>query len=105
MKDNLTKAFVETKLELNVFLVKYLRTKNGVLFRLSNGTLQLNLFDHTKLILEDMGEKVTFIDRERFFALTRVVTTRSLLWWCVRGDQGVLERLGYFRDIIQQMIK
>lgn len=46
-----------------VYVEKYLRTKNVILFRLSNGILQFNFYDHTKLILSDDGLVVSIIDK------------------------------------------
>ncbi|BEJ14590.1 hypothetical protein CspHIS471_0403570 [Cutaneotrichosporon sp. HIS471] len=46
-----------------VYVEKYLRTKNVILFRLSNGILQFNFYDHTKLILSSDGLVVTIIDK------------------------------------------
>ena len=86
------------------FLVKYLRTKNGVMFRLSNQSFQviaiykLNLFDHTKLILEQNGTIVTFITK------SRLMTTKTLKNWVLTENQDVLERLKYFKDLIKQML-
>jgi polo-like kinase 1 len=53
---------VERKRDL-VYVEKYLRTKNVILFRLSNGILQFNFYDHTKLILSADGLVVTIIDK------------------------------------------
>ncbi|CAK9787068.1 unnamed protein product [Cutaneotrichosporon oleaginosum] len=46
-----------------VYVEKYLRTKNVILFRLSNGILQFNFYDHTKVILAADGLFVTIIDK------------------------------------------
>ncbi|KAJ3290605.1 Cell cycle serine/threonine-protein kinase cdc5/MSD2 [Borealophlyctis nickersoniae] len=80
------------------FLTKYLRTKHGVIFRLSNHVVQLNLFDHTKLILSSDAMVVTYIDKNREFA------TRPLGAFASMGSKEVLDRLKYARDVLQQMI-
>lgn len=46
-----------------VYIQKYLRTKHVILFKLSNGVLQFNFYDHTKLILSDDGLVVSIIDK------------------------------------------
>lgn len=46
-----------------VYIEKYLRMKHVILFRLSNGILQFNFYDHTKLILSDDGLVVSVIDK------------------------------------------
>ncbi|KAJ3332232.1 Kinesin-like protein kif9 [Blyttiomyces sp. JEL0837] len=59
MQENLFRATtyeesrVTSKTSELTFLTKYLRTRHGVIFRLSNQVVQLNLFDHTKLILSE----------------------------------------------------
>lgn len=111
MQDNLTKAYLDGSNEAGSpirrldFLTKYLRTKNGVIFRLSNHSLQvkletyqkLNLFDHTKLILSQGGQVVTYIGKGR------EMETKSLEQWIYSNSADVLERLGYCRDIVEQM--
>lgn len=44
-----------------VFLVKYQRMKNAIVFKLSNDVLQFNFFDHTKILLTEGATVVTFI--------------------------------------------
>lgn len=46
------------------FVVKYLRLKHGILFRLSNNVLQFNFYDHTKLLLSHRGHVVTHISKD-----------------------------------------
>jgi hypothetical protein len=60
--------------------------------------MQLNLFDHTKLILENDGKQVTFISK------SRNMITKPLLHWMITENKEVIERLRYFKDIIGQMI-
>ncbi|RKO84748.1 hypothetical protein BDK51DRAFT_27103 [Blyttiomyces helicus] len=80
------------------FLTKYLRTKHGVVFRLSNHVVQINLFDHTKLILSDSARTITYIDR------SRALVTRPLAAFLLEGSKDVLDRLTYARDVVHQMI-
>ncbi|RKP25586.1 kinase-like domain-containing protein [Syncephalis pseudoplumigaleata] len=44
---------------------KYVRTRYGVLFRLSNRIVQINYFDHVKLVLSEDARVVTIIDQQR----------------------------------------
>ncbi|GAA5904293.1 CDC5/polo family serine/threonine-protein kinase [Sporobolomyces salmoneus] len=44
------------------FLVKYYRMKNAIVFKMSNDLLQFNFYDHTKLIITNSGQTLTFID-------------------------------------------
>ncbi|KAJ3027347.1 UNVERIFIED_CONTAM: Cell cycle serine/threonine-protein kinase cdc5/MSD2 [Siphonaria sp. JEL0065] len=80
------------------FLTKYLKTKHGVIFRLSNHVVQINLFDHTKLILSQNANVITYIDK------SRNMTTRKLYDFLAMKDREVVDRIGYARDILQQMI-
>ncbi|KAI8891924.1 kinase-like domain-containing protein [Globomyces pollinis-pini] len=102
MQANLTKAYIDTSKPHSTntihYLTKYLRTKNGVLFRLSNQTIQVNFFDHTKLILEQYGKVVTFIDMERN------MVTIPLQVWMEFPVLMVVQRLMYCRDILIQMV-
>lgn len=48
-----------------VFLVKYFRTGQATFFRLSHRVLQINFFDHCKLLFGEEGALMVFIDAER----------------------------------------
>ncbi|KAJ3032137.1 UNVERIFIED_CONTAM: Cell cycle serine/threonine-protein kinase cdc5/MSD2 [Siphonaria sp. JEL0065] len=80
------------------FLTKYLRTKHGVIFRLSNQVVQINLFDHSKLILSQNANVITYIDKNRN------MTTRRLHDFLAMKEREVVDRITYARDILQQMI-
>lgn len=68
MQENLYKSnkFSNENLETTVnlpFLLKYIRTKHAVVFRLTNRVIQVNFFDHTKILLHDDGFKISVIAR------------------------------------------
>ena len=48
-----------------VHVKKWLRTKHAIVFRLSNGVIQINFFDHTKLVVNVPSMIVTYIDKDR----------------------------------------
>ncbi|KAI8993517.1 kinase-like domain-containing protein [Pilobolus umbonatus] len=48
-----------------IHVVKYSVFKQGISFRLSNGVVQLNLFNHHKLILYNEGRSLIYIDSNR----------------------------------------
>ncbi|KAI8904820.1 PLK protein kinase, partial [Gorgonomyces haynaldii] len=102
MQENLSKpcndSGLMSKWHTMDFLTKYVRTKQGVIFRLSNHTLQLNMFDHTKLILSQRGHLVTYIDEKRD------IQTKSLDWYLSRKHEQVKERLVYVRDVLEEML-
>ncbi|KAI8589255.1 kinase-like domain-containing protein [Geranomyces variabilis] len=105
MQDNLNTAVqdssqpqISQQTENLDFLTKYVRTHQGVIFRLSNQIVQLNLFDHSKIILSRAGLVVTYIDRDGTFA------TRSLASFVASGDPDVRKRLCYLMEILSHMI-
>jgi polo-like kinase 1 len=48
-----------------VHMKKWMRTKTAIFFRLSTNVIQINFFNHTKLILNIPRGMVTFIDLQR----------------------------------------
>ncbi|TPX49951.1 hypothetical protein SeMB42_g02425 [Synchytrium endobioticum] len=83
------------------FLTKYMRTKHGVVFRLSNRVVQINFFDHSKIVLSNDAHTITFIDKSRTmftFALSSLISANT------SQKPDITERLNYARDIIQQMV-
>ncbi|TPX68540.1 hypothetical protein SpCBS45565_g02977 [Spizellomyces sp. 'palustris'] len=103
MQDNLFKACKHStddapRTQNLDFLTKYLRTKHGVIFRLSNHIVQLNLFDHSKVILSNDGRVVTYIDQNREF------TTKSLSSFVGTGNKDIIDRLKYMREVLYQML-
>ncbi|KAJ3411523.1 Cell cycle serine/threonine-protein kinase cdc5/MSD2 [Chytridiales sp. JEL 0842] len=81
-----------------IFLTKYLRTRHGVIFRLSNQVVQLNLFDHTKLILSNGATIVTYIDKSREMHTMHIDNLMA------SEDSEVIDRINYAKDILLQMI-
>ncbi|KAI9139727.1 kinase-like domain-containing protein [Paraphysoderma sedebokerense] len=101
MAENLFKAsytFTDTARIHNLdFLTKYVRTKHAVVFRLSNSIIQINFFDHTKLILSHEGKLVTYINRQRGM-------THQYTWDVVsNGDAENVGRLKYAKDVVEQL--
>ncbi|ORX87490.1 Pkinase-domain-containing protein [Anaeromyces robustus] len=102
MNENLYKAstysFVdkERKEDLD-FLTKYLRTKRAVIFRLSNKVVQVNFFDHTKLMFSGDGNIVSFVDRNRD------MKSYKLLEFIKSGNEDEINRLKYIKSILEQL--
>ncbi|MBW0485454.1 hypothetical protein O181_025169 [Austropuccinia psidii MF-1] len=44
------------------FVVKYYRMNNAIVFKMSNDLIQINFWDHQKLILTDSATKITLIE-------------------------------------------
>jgi len=82
-----------------VYVKKWLRTKHAIVFRLSNKVVQVNFFDHTKLILSEEATVVTYITPSR---QTTTQTLSSLFQDPSATDP--IERLKYTRDILYHMI-
>lgn len=57
------------------YMTHYWRTKAGILFRLSDGTIQLNFTDHSKLMIPDKTKQQCLI---RFVDVDKNTTTSSL---------------------------
>ncbi|OLL24803.1 Serine/threonine-protein kinase plo1 [Neolecta irregularis DAH-3] len=49
------------------FMTHYLRTRMAIMFRFSNRSIQFNFQDHCKLILEEEGGIIRYIDKKRGF--------------------------------------
>ncbi|KAG6574745.1 PLK/PLK-UNCLASSIFIED protein Kinase [Phytophthora cinnamomi] len=83
-----------------VFVKKWVKTRHAVLFQLSNGTVQFNFFDKSKLMLSANARVVTYLDREGdltvFSSSTAILTPE-------RPD--LTKRLRYAKDMLQQMVR
>ena len=82
------------------YLANWFRTKNAIVFSLSNGTVQLNFFaDHVKLILcPKMGAVTLITDKRDFF------TYRFTLLQRHGCTPDLHSRLKYARDIVQRLV-
>lgn len=56
------------------YVYEWSRTSNSVMMQLTNGTLQFNFMDHTKLILCPLMSAATFIDVDKSFRTYRFST-------------------------------
>ncbi|WVR03341.1 hypothetical protein IAU60_000332 [Kwoniella sp. DSM 27419] len=91
-----------------VFIVKYLRMKHVILFRLSNDVLQFNFYDHTKLILSQDGMVVSVIDRH---SVLRTWSLESLLRPLDedmpskdrKRIEGVVHKVQYAKDVLAKI--
>ncbi|KAJ1551724.1 Serine/threonine-protein kinase plk1, partial [Nowakowskiella sp. JEL0078] len=88
------------------FLAKYVRTKHGVVFRLSNQVFQLNLNDHTKLIIHPDAFTITYVDKQRnTFHHTLEEFVQDQYSTTEQHIKDIISRLKYVRDIIDTMIQ
>eukprot|EP00026_Physarum_polycephalum_P003177 Phypoly_transcript_03187.p1 GENE.Phypoly_transcript_03187~~Phypoly_transcript_03187.p1 ORF type:complete len:717 (+),score=118.81 Phypoly_transcript_03187:138-2288(+) len=84
-----------------IYVKKWLRTKLAIIFRLSNKIVQVNFFDHTKIILSSEATVITYITPPP----NKQTITQSLS--VIVQDppsDDLIERLKYIRDILHHMI-
>ncbi|KAI9596559.1 kinase-like domain-containing protein [Syncephalis fuscata] len=77
---------------------KYVRTRYGVLFRLSNRIVQINFFDHVKLVLSEDARIVTLIDQQR------QLHTYSLFEALSDPESLAYTKVKHARDILRHVI-
>lgn len=81
------------------YLNKWLRTRNALIFQLTNGTVQINFFrDHTKLILCPHMQAVTFFNEPDGFRTYKFSLLET--YGCSRS---LYERLRYTKDVIEHL--
>jgi hypothetical protein len=81
-----------------VFMKKWIKTKHAMLFRLSNGTVQVLFYDMTEVLISSEGKLITFVDKDknRFVHSTAEIANKQ------QGD--VSRRLKYAKEILSQLI-
>ena len=80
---------------------KWIRTKHAIVFRLSAGVIQVNFFDHTKLIINTPQDLVTYIDKDKVsstFWLEDVAASNH------PAVQDLASRLFYATDIVGHLV-
>lgn len=82
-----------------LFVVKFFRTSQATFFRLSHRILQVNFFDHCKLIFSDEGNIITFLDQEKCCLVFPMSTSR------VHLSSAITSKLQYVSDIFSNMVK
>ncbi|KAL7418900.1 Cell cycle serine/threonine-protein kinase cdc5/MSD2 [Cryptotrichosporon argae] len=91
-----------------VFVMRYLRMKHVIVFRLSNDVLQFNFYDHTKLILSTDGLVVSIIDKHNALSTWSLEALLAPLDDDVSARErkmveGVLHKLQYARDVLDRL--
>lgn len=87
-----------------IHMKKWLRTKTAIVFRLSNNVIQLNFFNHTKLIINTTRGLVTFINKSRnitTYYMKDIKTTNCR----DEETEDMIDRMNYALDVIEDMIK
>ncbi len=81
-----------------VFIKKWIKTKHAMLFRLSNGTIQVLFYDLTEVLISSEGKLVTFVDKDK----NRFVLSIAEIANKQHGD--VSRRLKFAKEIPSQLI-
>ena len=81
-----------------VFMKKWIKTKHAMLFRLSNGTVQVEFYDGTEVLISSEGNLITFVDKEK----NRFVHSIAEIANKQQGE--VSRRLKYAKEILSQLI-
>jgi hypothetical protein len=80
---------------------KWLRTKHAIVFRLTVGVVQINFFDHTKIIVNEPQDTVTYIDKSGViatFSLADIACSRH------PSIEDLASRLSYAADVVGHLV-
>eukprot|EP00730_Choanoeca_flexa_P001126 TRINITY_DN10488_c0_g1_i1.p1 TRINITY_DN10488_c0_g1~~TRINITY_DN10488_c0_g1_i1.p1 ORF type:complete len:652 (+),score=201.66 TRINITY_DN10488_c0_g1_i1:146-2101(+) len=83
------------------FVKKWLRTKHAIVFRLNIGVVQINFFDHTKLVVNGPRDTVTYIDSD---GSTRIYILEEIMKSKHASIETMMARLSYATDVIDHML-
>lgn len=83
---------------------KWLRTKHAIVFRLSQGVIQINFFDHAKLVLNTSLGLITFIDKSR---KTNTYNVKDIAATATTDEvvADLIGRLPYAVEVVEMMMK
>ena len=71
-----------------IFISTYARLKQGAFFRFSNGEIQFNFCDHSKLVLSDKGQTIRFLTKARNLIIMGADEVRAAVAVCGAGGGG-----------------
>lgn len=81
-----------------IYVQRFIRTKHAMTFKLSDGSIQTNFFDHTKLVTHQKENFFVFISSKgdsKYFPLDTFDSK----------DKLVTSRIRYVRDTIGMMVR
>eukprot|EP00042_Codosiga_hollandica_P041887 m.378083 g.378083 ORF g.378083 m.378083 type:complete len:673 (+) comp56194_c0_seq6:68-2086(+) len=81
---------------------KWIRTKHAIGFRLSNQCIQINFFDHAKLVVDCAFDMVVYVDEERNTAAYSMSDLEATKF---AGLSDLMSRLSYAGEVVDHMIK
>lgn len=86
----------------NLALVrKWLRTKHAIVFRLTIGVVQINFFDHTKIVVDEPMDMVTYIGKSGAmvcYSLADIARSNH------PSIEDLASRLSYATDVVGHLI-
>jgi hypothetical protein len=93
-----------------VFLTKFVRTHHAVMFRLSSKTVQVNFFDHYKLVISEEGRVVTLVDtsgKTRTLKMAEIISAHYRVPGpkATSETEDVYSRLKYVQDMLDHILK
>jgi hypothetical protein len=80
---------------------KWLRTKHAIVFRLTVGVVQINFFDHTKIIVNEPLDFVTYIGKSGNIATYRLADVACSSHPSV---EDLVSRLSYATDVVGHLV-
>jgi polo-like kinase 1 len=83
------------------FVKKWLRTKHAIVFRLNLSIVQINFFDHTKLVVNGQRDTVTFINGD---GQTHIYALEDLSKSSHPSVEVLSARLSYAVDVVEHML-
>lgn len=104
MREHLLKTGADEVIESDTMsrpphLHQWCRSNSGVVMQLTNGTLQFNFADHTKIILCPLMAAITYIDDEKCFRTFRFTTIKE------NGcTEALYEKMKYAYDKINHLV-
>lgn len=81
-----------------VYMKKWIKTKHAMLFRLSNGTVQVLFYDMTEVLISSEGKLITYVDKDK----NRFV--HSIAEIANKQHSDISRRLKYAKEILSQLI-
>ncbi|GBB93484.1 hypothetical protein RclHR1_02180026 [Rhizophagus clarus] len=80
------------------FLTKFKRTPHAMMFRLSNRIVQVNFFDHVKIVISEDGNVITYIND------TNELKTCTITKFLKGSNSMEVNRLKYVKDVLKKLV-
>ncbi|PKC68750.1 Pkinase-domain-containing protein [Rhizophagus irregularis] len=80
------------------FLTKFKRTPHAMMFRLSNRIVQVNFFDHVKIVISEEGNVITYINE------ANELKTYTITNFLKISNSVEVNRLKYVKDVLKKLV-